>query len=114
MSRYRRPRHMRKKLRLPLSSPEAMASRAACRAKRRTNPSREEAAPRAFSSGAASDLSGSLEESVAMDALEWPRLAASELLGLRADRSLRHHFREVTIILDYAAAQEGRTVARPA
>ena len=60
-----------------LSSPEAMASRAACRAKRRTNPSREEAAPRAFSSGAASDLSGSLEESVAMDALEWPRRAAS-------------------------------------
>ena len=54
-----------------------MASRAACRAKRRTNPSREEAAPRAFSSGAASDLSGSLEESVAMDALEWPRRAAS-------------------------------------
>ena len=49
-----------------LSRPEAMASRAACRAKRRTNPSREEAAPRAFSSGAASDLSGSLEESVAM------------------------------------------------
>src|SRR3982074_1478747 len=87
-----------------LSSPEAMASRAACRAKRRTNPSREEAAPRAFSSGAASALRGSLAESVAMDALEWPRRAASELLGLRAGRSLRHHFREVTIILDYAAA----------
>ena len=54
------------------------------------------------------------EESVAMDALEWPRRAASELLGLRVGRSLRHHFREVTIILDYAAAQAGRTVARPA
>src|SRR3984893_14511459 len=88
---------------------------ARCLPRQETNhPSREEAAPRAFSSGAASDLSGSLEESVAMDALEWPRRAASELLGLRAGRSLRHHFREVTIILDYAAAQEGRTVARPA
>jgi hypothetical protein len=55
-----------------LSSPEAMTSRAACRAKRRTKPARGKAAPRALSGGIV------LEGSVTM-ALELPRLAVSEL-----------------------------------
>ena len=86
-----------------------MASRAACRAKRRTNPSREEAAPRAFSSGAASDLSGSLEESVAMDALEWPRRAAGSFLLFQFlflcyfSRPSRQHFERFRKILHMAS-----------
>jgi hypothetical protein len=56
-----------------------MTSRAAWRAKRRTNCSRAEAAARALGNRALSDGSGPLEESVAMDALEAPPHAASEL-----------------------------------
>jgi hypothetical protein len=51
-----------------------------------------------------SDLSGFSEEPVAMDALESPRLAASER---GAGHSLRHHFWELAIILTFAAAHGG-------
>ena len=50
---------------------------------------------------------------VAMDALESPRLAASERLGLGAGPSLRHHFGELVIILHFAAAHGDRTVPMP-
>jgi hypothetical protein len=84
-----------------------MTSRAACRAKRRTNPWRGEAPPRAFSGGTASDLEESRDGSVAITLSNRRRRAASELLGLRVGRSLRHHFQDVVIILGSAAAHGG-------
>lgn len=48
-----------------------------------------------------------------MDALEAALCGIGAVLRLGAGRSLRHHFGEVMIILEFAAAHGGRTVARP-
>lgn len=60
-----------------------MTSRAAWRAKRRAKCPRADAAARAVGGAALLDLSGQLEESVAIDALKAPLDATSELSTTR-------------------------------